>query len=444
MSAFKSSVLAEMAWRDRIEQTTHHELDEILGKESVVLYAGFDPTADSLHVGSLVPIMGLAFFQRHGHRPIALVGGATGRIGDPSGKSTERTLLSEEELAHNLEGIGHQLRTILDRARTMHPETLGPDVARGEGWAVPLLNNYDWFKGWSFIDFLREVGKHFRVNTMIAKDSVSKRLNEREQGLSYTEFSYMLLQGYDFLHLQGEHDCKLQIGGSDQWGNITAGTELIRRKKQGGSAFGLTMPLLTSSTGQKFGKTEKGAVWLDPERTSPYNFYQYWIQRPDEEVVMLIKAFTFLPQHEVEALAQDVAEGRNRGQVQQKLAWEVTALVHGPQEADKAVRASRMLFGERIEGLSDAELASVFAEVPSSELPRAALEGEGSSLIDLLVQSGLCKSKGEARRLIQQGGGYINNDRVDDDRAVTLEDLVGSASVVLRAGKKKYHLLRVV
>jgi tyrosyl-tRNA synthetase len=443
MSAFESSVLAEMAWRQRIEQVTHDELDQLLARESVVLYAGFDPTADSLHLGNLVPMMGLAFFQRHGHRPIALVGGATGRIGDPSGKSTERNLLSEEQLEHNLRGIERQLHTILARALDMHPETLGPHVARAHGWTVPLLNNYDWFKGWSFLDFLRDVGKHFRVNAMLAKDSVSKRLQERDQGISYTEFSYMLLQGYDFLHLLQAHDCKLQIGGSDQWGNITAGTELIRRKQAGASAFGLTMPLLTTASGQKFGKSEKGAIWLDPAQTSPYTLYQYWVQRPDEDVVTLLKTFTFLSKDEIDALAADIAQGRNQGQVQQTLAWEVTCLIHGEHEAQQAIKASKMLFGEPIEGLSDAELAAVFAEVPSSELPKSALEGEGALLVDLLAQYGVVASKGEARRLLQQGGGYVNNRRADAERRVTLADLVGSRSVVLRAGKKKYHLLQL-
>lgn len=443
MSAFKSSVLAEMAWRNRIEQQTHAELDDLLSKESVVLYCGFDPSADSLHVGNLVPMMGLAFFLRHGHKPLAIIGGATGRIGDPSGKSSERNLLSEEDVERNLAGIGAQLRTILGRAMTMHPETLGENAEAAEGWEIPVLNNYDWFKNWTFIDFLRDVGKHFRVNTMIAKESVSKRLSEREQGISFTEFSYMLLQGFDFHHLREEHACRLQIGGSDQWGNITAGTELIRRKS-GKDAFGLTMPLLLSSTGKKFGKSEKGAIWCDAQRTSPYNFFQYWKNRDDADLEMLFKTFTFLSKEEVDALVADVNEGRNRGQVQQKLAWEITALVHGVEEAEKAVRASKMLFGEKIEGLSEEDFQSIFADVPSSEVPRASLEGEGTPLLDFLLSSKLQSSRSEARRLLKQGGGYVNNERVAADRCVTLDDLVGGSSVVIRAGRKKYHVLKVI
>ncbi len=443
MTAFESSVLHELSWRERIEQQTHAELDELLAQESVVLYCGFDPSADSLHVGSLVPMMGLAFFRRHGHKPIAVIGGATGRIGDPSGKSQERNLLSEEQIEANLRGIGHQLRTILDRALTLHPETLGEHVERSQGWEVQVVNNYDWMKHWSFVDFLREVGKHFRVNAMLTKDSVRTRLEGREQGISYTEFSYMLLQGFDFLHLFEKQECALQIGGSDQWGNITAGTELIRRKASK-PAFGLTMPLLTSSTGQKFGKTEKGAVWLDPNRTSPYNFFQYWIQRPDAELGMLLRAFTFLPEGEIAALCREVDEGRNKGQVQQKLAWEVTCLVHGQEEADKAVRVSKMLFGETIEGLSDDDLTSIFSEVPSAEISRSDFEGEGIALPDLLVAAGLESSKGAARRLVKQGGGYVNNVRAEAQKRVTLDDLVGESTLVLRAGKKKYCLIKLV
>jgi tyrosyl-tRNA synthetase len=443
MGAFQSSVLAELAWRDRIKDITHPtELDKTLAEESVVLYAGFDPSADSLHVGNLVPLMGLAFFLRHGHRPIAIIGGATGRIGDPSGKSTERTMLSDETVAHNLLGIERQLRAVLARAVEMHPETIGADVARADDWEPMLMDNYDWFSQWSYIDFLREVGRYFRVNAMLEKDSVRSRLEEREQGISYTEFSYMLLQGFDFLHLREQHACKLQIGGADQWGNITAGTDLIRRRSNH-DAFGLTMPLLMSADGKKFGKTEQGAVWLDADKTSPYSFYQYWIQRPDEDAVMLLKTFTFLPQEEIERVADDLANKRNPGQAQAKLAWEVTALVHGAPEADRARQASQMLFGGRIEGLSDAELSSVFSEVPASELARARFEGEGVSLLELLVEVKLCPSKGEARRLVEQGGGYVNNERADVQRKVTVADCVGSRTIVLRAGKKSYHLLRL-
>jgi tyrosyl-tRNA synthetase len=323
----------------------------------------------------------------------------------------------------------------------MHPDGVSKEGVSEKG--VPLVNNHDWFKDWTFIDFLREVGKHFRVNTMIAKDSVRNRLENREQGISFTEFSYMLIQGYDFLHLFKEHGCQLQIGGSDQWGNITAGTDLIR-KKEGEAAFGLTMPLLTSSSGQKFGKTEKGAVWLSAERTSAYEFFQYWTNRDDAEIEMLLKTFTFLPREEVEALVEDVAQGRNRGQVQKRLAHELTWLVHGREEADKAARASKMLFGERIEGLSDRDLSSIFADVPSTQLASERFEGEGVSLIDLFAEVGLQPSKGAARRLVKQGGGYVNNARVDGSTLVTKDHLASESMIVLRAGKKSYHVLKLV
>ncbi len=437
---FQSSVLRELAWRDRIDATTHTELDELLGKESVVLYAGFDPTADSLHIGNLVVMMGLAFYQRHGHKPLMIAGGATGRIGDPSGKATERELMSVEKIEHNIACHSAQLRTILDRAVHMHPENLGDGA--GEAWDTPVLNNYDWLRDWTFLDFLRDIGKHFRVNTMIAKDSVKNRLTEREQGLSFTEFSYMLIQGFDFYHLREHHSCQLQIGGSDQWGNITAGTELIRRK-MGVPAFGMTMPLLLDSAGNKFGKTAAGAIWLDPARTSPYAFYQYWINRDDADVEKLFKTFTFLSQDEITALCAQIEDGSNRGQVQQRLAYEITWLVHGKDEADMAVRASRMLFGERIEGLDDKALASLFAEVPSAEVSRDALAA-GINILDLLVDTGLQPSKGAARRLVQQGGGYVNNERVDADTTVTHDHLASESMLVLRAGKKKYLVVKTV
>ena len=437
---FQSSILKDLAWRDRVEQLTHPELDELLDKEQLTLYAGFDPTADSLHIGNLVPMMGLAFFLRHGHSPMALVGGATGRIGDPSGKAEERLLLSKEILEHNLEGISKQLEVVLERAVSMHPETRGEKTAKA---SIQLVNNYDWMMPWSYIDFLRDVGKHFRVNNMIAKDSVKTRLNEREQGISYTEFSYMLIQAYDFLHLFREHGCRLQIGGSDQWGNITAGVDLIRRKL-GTAAYGVVFPLLTSSTGQKFGKSEKGAVWLDPERSTPYEFFQYWVQRDDADLGMLLKTFTFLSKEEVDSLTQEVSTGRNHGQVQKRLAHEVTSLVHGVTEADKAEAVSRMLFGERIEGLSDRDLQSIFVDVPSTELSREQFTTTGMGILDLFAVTKCSQSKGEARRLIKQGGGYLNNVRIGDpNRLVTESDLASESMLVLRAGKKKYHLVRL-
>jgi tyrosyl-tRNA synthetase len=440
MTDFDSDVLRELEWRGFIHQMTHEDLDEALEDDKVTLYCGFDPTGDSLHVGSLLPMMGLAFFRRHGHNPIALVGGATGMIGDPSGKDEERSLMSEHELERNLEGISAQLDRILDRAVQMHPEAV--DEAAGEG-GIPLMNNADWLADWSYIDFLREVGKYFRVNVMINKESVKARLEEREQGISYTEFSYMLIQGFDFLHLYEEADCTLQIGGSDQWGNITAGTDLIRRKT-GESAFGLTFPLLTDSAGKKFGKTEAGAVWLDPEKTSPYEFYQYWVQRDDADVPKLLRTFTFLPREDIDELVGVIEAGENRGEVQETLAWEVTALVHGAAEADKAVKASKMLFGEKIEGLTDRELASIFADVPSTEIAMDELEG-GIGILNLFTETGLQNSNGAARRLIKQGGAYLNNEKLERwDHEVTPEDLASDTMLVLRSGKKNYAVVKFV
>jgi tyrosyl-tRNA synthetase len=437
----KSDVLKDLELRGLIKQVTHgEELDEVLQNRKVTLYCGFDPSAASLHVGNLLMICGLAQFRRHGHDPVALVGGATGLIGDPSGKDEERELLDDEVLAENLDGIAAQLRDILGRAMEMHPETLGDaDDAADE---VPVVNNADWMKEWSYIDFLRDVGKNFRVNVMIQKDSVRARLEEREQGISYTEFSYMLIQAYDFLHLFEERDCALQIGGSDQWGNITAGADLIRRKLNK-PAFGLTFPLILSASGKKLGKTEKGAVWLDADWTSPFEFYQYWVRREDSEVIDLLKKFTFLPHAEINAMTETILKGENRGEIQKKLAHEVTWLVHGKEEADKAVRASKMLYGERIEGLTDRDLQSVFAEVPSTVIERSRLE-EGINIVDLFAETELQKSKGQARRLIKQGGGYVNNERVDDiDYELTLDDLASDTKLVLRAGKKRYHLVSV-
>ncbi|MGM0555866.1 MAG: tyrosine--tRNA ligase [Myxococcota bacterium] len=440
MSDFNSDVLRELQWRGFIHQMTHEDLDEALQDGKVTLYCGFDPTGDSLHVGSLLPMMGLAFFRRHGHNPIALVGGATGRIGDPSGKDEERNLIGDVELEANINGISAQLDRILDRAVEMHPETVDEDADTG---GIPLMNNAEWLEGWSYIDFLREVGKYFRVNVMINKESVKARLEEREQGISYTEFSYMLIQGFDFLHLYEDADCSLQIGGSDQWGNITAGTDLIRRKT-GESAFGLTFPLLTDSAGKKFGKTESGAVWLDAEKTSPYEFYQYWVQRDDADVPKLLRTFTFLPKDEVEELVGTIEAGENRGEVQEKLAWEVTALVHGADEADKAVQASKMLFGEKIEGLNDKELASIFADVPSTEIPKEELD-EGIGILNLFTKTELQSSNGAARRLIKQGGAYLNNVKLERwDHEVTEDDLASETMLVLRSGKKNYHVVKFV
>lgn len=435
---FSSPLLQELSWRGYVYQVTHEELDEALMEEALTVYCGFDPTAASLHVGNLVSVMGLAHFLRHGHRPLALVGGATGLIGDPSGKDQERELLDKERLDGNVAAIREQLGQILGRAATLHGGVEAAEVQE----RVKVVNNADWLSQWSYIDFLREVGKHFRVNTMLAKDSVRARLEEREQGISYTEFSYMLIQAFDFLHLKQAEGCQVQVGGSDQWGNITAGTDLIRRKT-GESAYGLSFPLITNAEGKKFGKSEKGAVFLDAELTSPYEFYQYWVNQGDEECGRLLRTFTFLRREEIEALEATIDEGENRGEVQQKLAFEVTSFIHGEEEAKKVVRASRMLFGEAIEGLSDRDLQAIFADVPSTTLERARLENGEFGILDALVESGLQNSKGNARRLVQQGGAYINNGPVDSiDRALGVEDLASETMLVLRSGKKKYHVLR--
>lgn len=432
----QSSVMQELAWRGFLYQCTHDELDEWLAKEKITLYCGFDPSAASLHVGNVMGLMMLTHFHRHGHRPLALVGGATGLIGDPSGKDQERELQTEEVIASNLEGIRGQIQRVLlraneGRAGSGSTET-GPEV----------VNNADWFKQWSYIDFLRDIGKFFRVNAMLQKDSVRARLEEREQGISYTEFSYMLIQSYDFLHLFREKGCKLQVGGSDQWGNITTGTELIRRVESE-TAFGLSFPLITAADGKKLGKSEKGAIYLDPELTSPYEFYQYWVSQDDRDCGKLLRLFTFLSQEEIEALEAKIENGENRGEVQQKLAEEVTNLIHGVDETAKVQRASRMLFGEKIEGLSDRDLQSIFADVPSTEIKRSRLGSEDFGIIDAMVESGLQGSKGAARRLIQQGGAYINNEAVEShEYLISEEDLASETMLVLRSGKKKYHVLR--
>ena len=440
-----SSILQELQWRGLIHQTTHVEaLDEALQRGPLTLYAGFDPSADSLHVGNLLPVMGLAFFLRHGHQPMALVGGATGLIGDPSGKEEERVLKSDEQVQENLRGIRAQLEQLLARVLTMYPERVA-GAAKDRALHVPLVNNADWIRPMSYIDFLRDVGKYFRVNQMIHKDSVRNRLESREQGISYTEFSYMLIQSYDFLHLFERHGCKLQLGGSDQWGNITEGAELIKRRL-GESAFGLTMPLMTTADGKKMGKSERGAVFLSAKHTSPYEFYQYWRRQEDADVPKLLRVFTFLSLEEIEQIERELASGQRPGQAQARLAYEVTWLVHGQEEADRAVRASGVLFGEEISAMSDDDLRVIFSDVPSTTLDRARFEGEGVGLLSLLVEVGLRKSNGEARKLLAQGGVYINNVRVDPQdvkRAVTLADLAGESTLILRCGKKDYHLIEL-
>jgi tyrosyl-tRNA synthetase len=419
------SVLDTLAKRGFIAQCSDDNgLREHLARQPATVYCGFDPTASSLHLGNLVPIMGLAHFQRAGHRVLELVGGATGMIGDPSGRSDERNLLTPEQLNRNLAGVRGQMERFLDFG--------GPNPAR-------IVNNYDWIGGMSFIDWLRDVGKYFTVNYMLAKDSVKRRL-ESEQGISYTEFSYMTLQAYDFLHLHDQFACTLQVGGNDQWGNITAGMDLIRRLRQG-TAYALTFPLVTTSTGEKFGKSAGNAMWLDPAKTSPWEFYQYLVRQDDRDVVRFLYLFTFLPKEQVVALAETVRTAPERREAQKVLAFEVTRIVHGEPVAREMARAAEIVYHSEIKNLSDQTLAAVFDSVPKTEVSWAELDA-GLDLVALLVQAGLAGSKGEARRLIKAGGIYVNNVRADGEIKLGRQNLASQSFIVLRSGKKNYHLVR--
>ncbi|MEX0818137.1 MAG: tyrosine--tRNA ligase [Pirellulaceae bacterium] len=427
----KFDIFADLTWRGLIHQTTDDQnLPRWLQAQPRTVYIGFDPTADSLHVGSLLQLMLLRRFQLAGHRPIALVGGATGMIGDPSGKSEERNLLSVDALRANVVGIEKQMRQFLD-------------FDGGEASAL-LVNNFDWMRKFSYLDFLRDVGKNFPVTVMLGKDSVKSRLGS-DAGLSYTEFSYMLLQAYDFVHLNREYGCELQIGGSDQWGNITAGIDLARRM-QGAQVFGITSPLLVDSEGKKIGKTAEGTkVWLSAERTSPYLFYQYWINVGDADAGLCLRYLTELSREEIESLDESLANAPHERASQQRLAEELTRLVHGEAGLAAARRATDIFFGAEIGGLSDGQLRDIFADVPSTELPFGRLEGEGLGVLDAFVEAGLAKSKGEARRTVQQGGAYVNNRRITDaDAKLTAHDLASESVMVLRSGKKRYALLRFV
>jgi len=401
---------------------------EHLAEAPRTIYIGFDPTAASLHLGNLVPIMGLVHAQRAGHTPIALVGGGTGLIGDPSGKTSERQLLTKELAAENAEGIRKQLEQFLDF-------DAGSNSAR-------MRNNHDWLGGLGFVDFLRDVGKHFSVNQMLAKESVKRRL-ENEEGISYTEFSYSLLQSYDFLELYRREGCTVQMGGSDQWGNITAGIDLVRRVEST-RAFGVVFPLITNAAGTKFGKSEAGAVWLDPELTSPFRFYQYWINVDDSDAVRYLKFFSLLPIDEIAGLEAAVAAEPYKRAAQRALAEDVTRRLHGETGLASAQRATNALFSGDIAGLGADDIADVFSDIPSSEIDSEALAGEGISVVDLLVTSGLASSKGDARRSIDGGGVYVNGVRVEGaGAAVTSADTIEGRFVLLRKGKKNYHLVAV-
>jgi tyrosyl-tRNA synthetase len=420
------NVLDILKERGLLENVTSPDVHKFV-ESPVTVYAGFDPSSDSLQAGNFVTIMVLAHFQRCGHKVIALVGGATGMIGDPSGKSSERNLLSDEEVKRNTVGIRENLSRFLDFGHTTAPAI--------------MVNNADWFWDFSFIGFLRDVGKHFRMGVMLGKESVKKRLDS-DAGMSYAEFSYQLLQAYDFLKLNEMHGCRLQVGGSDQWGNITAGTDLIR-KIRATEAYGAITPLICDSAGQKFGKSEGNAVYLDARKTSCYDFYQFFFRTADADVIKYLKVFTFLPLEEISALEEQVRKAPEARAAQKKLAEEITRTVHGEEGLKIAGRASAVLFGESMEGLHAADLLGIFANVPSKELPRSQVEGAG--VLDVAVASGLCASKGEARRLVESGGLNINNRRVEGIQSkVAASDIIDSRLLVLRSGKKTFHLVRVV
>lgn len=426
--------IEELRWRGMLHDTMPGT-DEQLQKEMTTAYVGIDPTANSLHIGHLVSVMMLRHLQQAGHRPIVLIGGATGMVGDPSGKSQERNLLDEETLRNNQEAIKKQLSQFLDF------DSNAPNAAI-------MVNNYDWMKEFGFLDFVRDIGKHITVNYMLAKDSVKSRMTKEGSGLSFTEFSYQLLQGYDFLYLYENYNCKLQMGGSDQWGNITTGSELIRRKL-GGEAFALTCPLITKADGRKFGKTEEGNVWLDPDLTSPYKFYQFWLNVSDQEAEKYLKIFTTFSKPKIESLAQQHAKAPDQRNLQKFLAREMTALVHSRRELDNAIEASQILFGKNpaqsLRRIDEKTLLSVFDGVPMFDVPRAKIENR-IGLSDLLcAETKVFGSKGELRRLVKGGGLSVNQAKEQDaNRPIAPGDLLSEKYLLVRKGKKNYSLVRVV
>ena len=420
------NVIEVLRERGLLESTTSPMLAEEAGKRQLTVYAGFDPTAESLQVGNLVAIMGLMHFQRCGHKVVALVGGATGMIGDPSGKTAERPLLDENTVLTNLAGIRENLERFLDFNHPTAPAT--------------IVNNYDWSRQYPFIDFLRDVGRHFRMGTMLGKDSVRTRLDS-ESGMSFTEFSYQLLQAYDFLHLYDALDCCVQLGGSDQWGNITAGTDLVR-KLRGQEVFGVTIPLVCDRNGQKFGKSAGNAIYLSAKKTSVYDFYQFFLRVDDADVIRLMQVFTLLSAEEIAAYAEEVRTSPERRAAQKRLAEEITRRVHGEGGLSRAQRSAAVLFGEAMDGLDADALLEVFAQVPSCTLSLDAVDGK--SVVEVAAEAGLCKSRSEARRLIQSGGCYVNNQRVQDvDAVITPASIIDDRLVVLRSGRKRYQLVQV-
>jgi len=423
-----ANLFEELTWRELVYDATEG-LAELLESQPTTAYAGFDPTASSLHVGHLLPLMGLARLQRFGHTPIAIVGGGTGMIGDPSGKSQERNLLSSAQIDENVAGIRVQLERFLDFDSRAN--------------AARIVNNADWLGTVDLLTFLRDAGKHFTVNYMLQKESVNRRL-ESEEGISFTEFSYLLLQSYDFLQLFDRYGCTVQIGGSDQWGNITAGIDLIR-KLRARKAHGLVMPLVTTASGVKFGKTEKGAIWLDPDRTSPFAFYQFWLNTDDRDTLRYLKSFTFLSKEQIDALSTALRESPEKREAQRVLAREVTSLVHGDAQIARVEHASQMLFGEDITQLSADDVLSVFADVPATEMSAAQFGPEGLNVVDLVALARLVPSKSEARRLVQSGGVYLNNRRVADIQArIPAGSAIGGRVFVLRKGSKQNHLVKII
>jgi len=422
------TIIEELKWRGLVADCT--DLDALTKRSAsgpLTLYCGFDPTGDSLHVGSLIGQLTLRRFQLHGHHPIALAGGATGMIGDPSGKSAERNLLSREQLDRNLASIKTQLSRVLDFDSKANP--------------ARMVDNAAWTAGVGYLDFLRDIGKYFSVNVMVAKEGIRSRM-EGEGGISYTEFSYMVLQAHDFYHLLKAHGCELQIGGSDQWGNITAGTDLIR-KKLGVPSWGLTFPLITKSDGTKFGKTETGTVWLDPRKTSPYRFYQFFVNTEDSMVPVYLRKFTLLSADEIDALEARHVSNPGAREAHKALAREVTSIVHGKSACDDAVRASEIMFGGGLDGITEALFNDVSEEIPTRRIEKSRVEGPGCPVVDLLIHSGLCASRGQARKDIEGGGIYLNNKRVAEAaRSVALNDLLFGRYLLLRKGRRSYVLLR--
>ena len=429
------NIYEELNWRGLIADCTDPNVSVSGGhvpqtdpglwhRKNITLYCGFDPTGDSLHVGSLVPLLTLRRFQLAGHTPIAVAGGATGSIGDPSGKTQERQLLTPEILQQNIASMAAQLRRWLDFDSPTN--------------AARLVDNASWMAGVSFLDFLRDIGKHFTFNQMVAKESVRARMEDREVGISYTEFSYMLLQAFDFMILCRDQNCELQIGGSDQWGNITAGIELTR-KKLGKTVYGLTLPLVTKADGTKFGKTETGTIWIDAKKTSVYKFYQFWINTDDRDVIRYLKFFTFLSKDEIESLEKQHAENPGGRIAHKALAKAATDLIHGEDVTAEAIRASEILFGGKLDGITETTFNEIVGEVPTKEIEKATLDGAGIPLVELLVHAGLCPSKGQARKDIEGGGVNINNVReASATRAVAASDLLFGKHVLLRKGKKNY------